>query len=97
MRFRSAPRLLDHVDSKRVFFGLVIANLVGLLLALMLLVFLQRADGSQFIGYVADSPASHLIALATLPACAVLPWAITAYIGSRAAAPFDGKRRNDPR
>ena len=50
MRFGSAPRLLDHVDSKRVFFGLVIANLVGLLLALMLLVFLQRADGSQFIG-----------------------------------------------
>jgi hypothetical protein len=39
MRFGSAPRLLDHVDSKRVFFGLVIANLVGLLLALMLLVF----------------------------------------------------------
>ena len=50
VRFGSAPRLLDHVDSKRVFFGLVIANLVGLLLALMLLVFLQRADGSQFIG-----------------------------------------------
>ena len=55
MRFGSAPRLLEHVDSKRVFFGLVIANLVGLLLALMLLVFLQRADGSLFIGYVATA------------------------------------------
>ena len=39
MRFGSAPRLLDYLDSKRVFFYLVIANLVGLLLALLLLGF----------------------------------------------------------
>ena len=39
MRIGSASRLLDHLDSKQVFFGLVITNLVGILLALMLLVF----------------------------------------------------------
>ena len=39
MRFGPAPRLLDYLDSKRVFFGLVIANLVGLLLGLLLLGF----------------------------------------------------------
>jgi hypothetical protein len=38
MRFGSASWLLDHLDSKRICFGLVIANLVGTL-TLMLLVF----------------------------------------------------------
>jgi len=46
MRFGSASWLLDHLDSKRIFFGLVIANLVGTL-TLMLLVFLL-SPGWQF-------------------------------------------------
>jgi len=39
MRIGSVSWLLDHFDSKRVFFGLMIANLVAILVALMLLVF----------------------------------------------------------
>ena len=39
MRIGSASWLLDHLDSKQVFFGLVIANLVGVLLALAILFF----------------------------------------------------------
>ena len=46
MRFGSASWLLDHLDSKRICFGLVIANLVGTL-TLMLLVFLL-SPGWQF-------------------------------------------------
>jgi hypothetical protein len=38
MRFGSASRLLDYLASRRIYFGLVIANLVGTL-TLMLLVF----------------------------------------------------------
>jgi hypothetical protein len=39
MLMQSANWFLDHLDSKQVFLVLVIANVVGLVLALMLLCF----------------------------------------------------------
>ena len=39
MRIGPQSWLLDQIDSKQVFFGLVIANLVGILLTVTILIF----------------------------------------------------------